>query len=48
MRGWIVLAGAAALLAGCGNGNQADDSQDLNQSLTARNIVANDARHRRG
>ena len=42
MRGWIVLVGAAAALAGCGNGNQADDSQDLNQSLTARNIVAND------
>ena len=42
MRGWIVLAGAAAALAGCGNNNQADDSQDLNQSLTASNIVAND------
>ena len=42
MRGWIVLVGAAAALAACGNGNQADDSQDLNQSLTAQNIVAND------
>ncbi len=42
MRGWIVLVSAAAALAGCGNGNQADDNQDLNQGLTARNIVAND------
>jgi len=42
MRGWIVFVGAAAALAACGNGNQADDSQDLNQSLTASNIVAND------
>ena len=42
MRGWIVIVGAAAALAACGSGNQADDSQDLNQGLTARNIVAND------
>ena len=42
MRGWIMWVGAAAALAACGDGNQADDGQDLNQALTARNIVAND------
>ena len=42
MRGWILLVGAAAALAACGDGNQADDGEDLNQSLTASNIVAND------
>ena len=42
MRAWIVYAGAAAALAACSGGNEADDNQDLNRSLTAQNIVAND------
>ena len=41
MRAWIGIVGAAALAA-CGQNDQADGDQDLNRSLTAQNIVAND------
>ena len=42
MRGWMLAVGFAVTLAACGNDNQADDGDDLNQALTAQNIVAND------
>ncbi|GAA4721185.1 hypothetical protein GCM10023325_17900 [Sphingomonas lutea] len=38
----MLLTGAAMVLAACGQDNQAEDGGDLNQSLTAQNIVAND------
>lgn len=42
MRTWIMVVGTAAALAACGRNDQTDDNQDLNRSLTAQNIVAND------
>jgi hypothetical protein len=42
MRFLIIIAGAASLLAACGNNDQTDNTQNLDENLTAENIVAND------
>ena len=42
MRAWILFVGASAALAACGGNDEAGDNLDLNRSLTAQNIVAND------
>ena len=41
MRALILIAGALALAA-CGNNDQADNTQDIDENLTAENIVSND------
>jgi len=42
MRLLILAAGAALLLAACGDDNQAENTQNADQALTAESIVAND------
>jgi len=42
MRALIILAGAALTLSACGNNRQSDNSNNLDENLTAENIVAND------
>ena len=44
MRALIVIAGAAFALAlgGCGNNDQTDNTQNVDENLTAENIVSND------
>lgn len=41
MRAFIIVAGAAAL-AGCGNNDQTDNTANVDDNLTAENIVSND------
>ena len=41
MRVLILFAGALAL-AGCGNNDQTDNTQNIDENLTAENIVSND------
>ncbi len=42
MRAIIPIAGAALALAACGNNGQAGNNTNLNEGLTAENIVSND------
>ena len=45
MRPLILIAGALALalpLAACGNNDQSDNTQNIDENLTAENIVSND------
>ena len=42
MRAILLLAGAALALAGCGNNDQSDKTQNVDENLTAENIVSND------
>jgi hypothetical protein len=43
MRPLIIIAGALSLpLAACGNNDQTDNTQNVDQNLTAENIVSND------
>jgi uncharacterized lipoprotein len=42
MRPLILVATAALALAGCGNNDQADNTQNVDENLTAENIVSND------
>jgi len=43
MRALILIAGALALpLAACGNNDQTDNTANVDESLTAENIVSND------
>src|SRR6185437_13483402 len=41
MRALIIIAGAITLAA-CGNNDQSDNTQNVDESLTAENIVSND------
>ena len=41
MRALIILAGALSLAA-CGNNDQTDNTQNIDENLTAENIVSND------
>ena len=42
MRALILIAAAALALAACGNNDQADNTQNVDENLTAENIVSND------
>ena len=42
MRALIVLATAALALSGCGNNDQTDKTQNVDENMTAENIVSND------
>ena len=42
MRPLILVAIAALALSGCGNNDQADNTQNVDENLTAENIVSND------
>ena len=42
MRLLILLAGAGLALAACGNNDQTDNTTNIDESLTAENIVSND------
>ena len=42
MRALILIAGAALALGGCGNNNRKGNDQNVNENLTAENIVSND------
>jgi hypothetical protein len=42
MRALIIIAGAAIALAGCGNRDQSANNANVDDNLTAENIVAND------
>ena len=42
MRPIILVAGVALSLAACGNNDQADNTQNVDENLTAENIVSND------
>jgi hypothetical protein len=42
MRALIILAGAGLALGGCGNNDQSDNTQNVDENLTAENIVSND------
>src|SRR5262245_10956771 len=42
MRALILVAGAALALAACRNGNQSDNLTNVDENLTAENIVSND------
>ena len=42
MRSLILVAAAALAVSACGNNDQADNSQNVDENLTAENIVAND------
>jgi len=42
MRALILVAGAALTLGGCGNNDQADNTVNVDENLTAENIVSND------
>ena len=37
-----ILAGAALMLAACGNNDQTDNTQNVDENLSAENIVSND------
>ena len=42
MRAFILIAGAALALAGCKNNDQHDNTENVDENLTAENIVSND------
>ena len=42
MRSLILVAAAALAVSACGNNDQADNSQNVDENLAAENIVAND------
>jgi PBP1b-binding outer membrane lipoprotein LpoB len=42
MRALILLATAALALSACGNNDQSDNTQNVDENLTAENIVSND------
>jgi hypothetical protein len=42
MRLFILAAGAALTLAACGNNDQTDNTQNVDENLSAENIVSND------
>ena len=42
MRALLLIAGAALALGGCGNNDQKDNSLNVDENLTAENIVSND------
>lgn len=42
MRALILIAGAALMLAACGKNNQSGNATNVDESLTAQNIVSND------
>ncbi len=42
MRAWIVIAGTALALVACNNNDQAGNATNVEQSLSAENIVSND------
>ena len=42
MRALILAAGAALALGACGNNDQTDNTQNVDENLTAENIVSND------
>src|SRR3954452_10583746 len=42
MRAFILIAGAALALAGCKNNDQHDNTQNVDENLTAQDIVSND------
>jgi len=42
MRALIIIAGAALALGGCGNNDQSDNTQNVDENLSAENIVSND------
>ena len=42
MRALIPLAGAALMLAACGNNDQSDNTQNVDENLSAEDIVSND------
>ena len=42
MRALIIVAGAALALTACGNNDQTDNSQNVDENLTAEDIVSND------
>ena len=42
MRALILVAGVALALAACGNNDQADNTSNVDENLTAENIVSND------
>ena len=42
MRCLIIVAGAALALAGCGKNDQSDNLQNIDDNLSAENIVSND------
>jgi hypothetical protein len=42
MRGLIIIAGAALALGACGNNDQSDNTQNVDENLSAEDIVSND------
>jgi hypothetical protein len=42
MRAMLLLAAAAVTLTACGNNDQTDNTQNVDENLTAENIVSND------
>jgi PBP1b-binding outer membrane lipoprotein LpoB len=42
MRALILIAAAALLASGCANNDQADNTQNVDENLTAENIISND------
>ena len=42
MRALIMIAGAALALGACGNNDQADNAQNVDENLNAKDIVSND------
>jgi len=42
MRALIIIAGVALALGACGNNDQTDNSQNIDENLTAEDIVSND------
>jgi hypothetical protein len=42
MRALIIVAGAALALTACGNNDQTDNNQNVDENLTAEDIVSND------
>ncbi|MFL6760787.1 hypothetical protein [Sphingomonas sp.] len=42
MRAILLIAGAALALGGCGNNDQSDNTQNIDENLSAENIVSND------
>jgi len=42
MRAFLLLAGAALSLAACGNNDQTDNTANVDENLSAENIVSND------